>query len=313
MDNVIEQLRELRAKGINQTTIRGSIPNISLTNDPEEWRGFCLFLGTALLVFLISGIVLAWMHEQNAWSNAAFAGVSIGLLVAVLYYLLPILKILGFTLWHQRRPPRHVLTDFSGGQKFVCIALIALGLLYAFNHIVPMIHYTLRHHHWPRHWVSIHPFVTIWWHLGIIWLGIMLTLAYWLPFLLPKESNSSQNRFKGSVRDDSASGSTLPFGLWLGCSTGLLSGLWHRAGLASNLEIVLTTEDAAQNILVLGGIGAGKTTRLMQPLLAQLLDQKCGGLLFDVKGDVKKAVILLAEMTNHQTTLIGPMKSPPRF
>jgi len=68
----------------------------------------------------------------------------------------------------------------------------------------------------------------------------------------------------------------------------------------------LNTEDAAQNILVLGGIGAGKTTRLMQPVLAQLLDQACGGLLFDVKGDVKKTVIQLAKMTHRQITLIGP-------
>lgn len=53
-------------------------------------------------------------------------------------------------------------------------------------------------------------------------------------------------------------------------------------------------------------IGAGKTTRLMQPLLVQLLDQECGGLLFDVKGDVKKAVIQLGEITNRPVTIIAP-------
>src|SRR5690606_3155531 len=57
------------------------------------------------------------------------------------------------------------------------------------------------------------------------------------------------------------------FTLWLGKSTGLLSTLWHRAGMAANQQVSLTLEDACQNILVLGGIGSGKTTCVMQPLL----------------------------------------------
>lgn len=83
--------------------------------------------------------------------------------------------------------------------------------------------------------------------------------------------------------------------------------IWHyNKSISPNRDIVLTTEDVAQNIVVLGGIGAGKTTRLMQPLLVQLLDQECGGLLFDVKGDVKKAVIQLGEITNRPVAIIGP-------
>jgi len=99
-------------------------------------------------------------------------------------------------------------------------------------------------------------------------------------------------------------------GLWMGRSTGTLSRLWHKTGLSSNLNIVLSFQDAAQNILILGGIGSGKTTRLMQPILAQLLDQQCGGLLFDVKGDVKRVALKLAQVTDRKVILIGPGHRP---
>ena len=96
------------------------------------------------------------------------------------------------------------------------------------------------------------------------------------------------------------------FGLWLGKSTGLLTSLWHCTGISANQHVTLHTEDACQNILVLGGIGSGKTTAVMQPLLLQCLDQQCGGLIFDIKGDVKKAVTSMAEVLNKKPILIGP-------
>lgn len=80
------------------------------------------------------------------------------------------------------------------------------------------------------------------------------------------------------------------FGLWLRTSTGKLSALWHKTGIASNQEVTLSLADVCQNILVLGGIGSGKTTCVMQPLLLQCLEQDCGGLIFDIKGDVKRVV-----------------------
>src|SRR5579885_372884 len=96
------------------------------------------------------------------------------------------------------------------------------------------------------------------------------------------------------------------FSLWLGKSTGLLSTLWHKAGMAANQQVTLTLEDACQNVLVLGGIGSGKTTCVMQPLLLQCLDQHCGGLIFDIKGDVKEAVSKFAAATNRELVVLGP-------
>lgn len=96
------------------------------------------------------------------------------------------------------------------------------------------------------------------------------------------------------------------FGLWLGTSTGKLSTLWHKTGIAPNQEVTLRSADVYQNILVLGGIGSGKTTCVMQPLLLQCLEQNCGGLIFDIKGDVKKAATQMAVACNKNITIIGP-------
>jgi type IV secretory pathway TraG/TraD family ATPase VirD4 len=96
------------------------------------------------------------------------------------------------------------------------------------------------------------------------------------------------------------------FALWLGKSTGHLAKLWHPAGMAEYQNVALNLEDACQNILVLGGIGSGKTTCVMQPLLLQCLDQQCGGLIFDIKGDVKDAVKQFAASTNKDLVILGP-------
>ena len=96
-----------------------------------------------------------------------------------------------------------------------------------------------------------------------------------------------------------------PFGLWVGESTGWLSSLYHGAGIAPEQQITLGIEDAAQNILILGAIGSGKTTCAMHPLLMQLIDQDCGGLIFDIKGDFQNAVLSIAEALNREIIIIG--------
>ena len=96
------------------------------------------------------------------------------------------------------------------------------------------------------------------------------------------------------------------FSLWIGKSTGILSSLWHKAGMKEDQQVTLTLEDACQNVLVLGGIGSGKTTGVMQPILLQCLDQQCGGLIFDIKGDVIHAVEKFASATNRSLVVLGP-------
>lgn len=99
-----------------------------------------------------------------------------------------------------------------------------------------------------------------------------------------------------------------PFGLWLGKTTGMLSRLSHGAGMPGGKEISLSWQDASQNIIILGGIGSGKTTQLIHPLLGQFLDQNCGGLIFDIKGNFGRAVKALSDATGYGSRLfvIGP-------
>jgi type IV secretory pathway TraG/TraD family ATPase VirD4 len=96
------------------------------------------------------------------------------------------------------------------------------------------------------------------------------------------------------------------FRLWLGISTGKLVDLWQKTGMAKNQHVSLDLEDSCQNIIVLGGIGSGKTTCVMQPLLLQCLDQECGGLIFDIKGDVKHAVAEISSATSRKLVFLGP-------
>jgi hypothetical protein len=99
------------------------------------------------------------------------------------------------------------------------------------------------------------------------------------------------------------------FVLFIGKSTGLMSQLWHGSALAPDQNVLLDINDASKNILVLGGIGSGKTSSIMQPLLLQLLHQNCGGLIFDIKGDVKNTTLTFAKCTNRHIRILGPSQS----
>jgi hypothetical protein len=71
-------------------------------------------------------------------------------------------------------------------------------------------------------------------------------------------------------------------------------------------EVALSVADAAQNVVILGAIGSGKTTRAVNPLLVQLLAQDCGGLVFDIKGDFGGTVAVLASEAGRAVRTIGP-------
>jgi type IV secretory pathway TraG/TraD family ATPase VirD4 len=84
--------------------------------------------------------------------------------------------------------------------------------------------------------------------------------------------------------------------LGIGLSTGELQQRGHKSGLDPNQIVWLVDDDCCQNICVMGGIGAGKTTRVINPLLFQLLNyQDVGGLIFDIKGDFGEVVDQFAE------------------
>lgn len=130
-----------------------------------------------------------------------------------------------------------------------------------------------------------------------------------LPFVMARikrrQAGRTAKSFYGGIAAN-ADSIGAGFGLYLGHSTGALASLGHGAGISAGQNVGLTLEDAAQNVLVLGGIGSGKTTRAIQPLLVQFLDQDCGGLIFDIKGDFKHAVARLAGDAGRSVSVIGP-------
>lgn len=100
------------------------------------------------------------------------------------------------------------------------------------------------------------------------------------------------------------------FALWVGRSTGHFAAKGHNAGLWWGQDVYLGLNDACQNVMVCGGIGAGKTTRVINPLLIQALEQDCGGLIFDVKGDYKNSVYDLAGRVGREVVTVGPNGRP---
>jgi len=122
---------------------------------------------------------------------------------------------------------------------------------------------------------------------GLLWVTFLLT------FLWTKHSEAAAEKKLAS-----------PFRLYIGRSTGLLAKRQHSAGIASNQPLTLSADDAAQNIVIFGGIGAGKTTRAINPLLLQLLDQDCGGVIFDIKGDFHQTVAMMSNELGRYDRLI---------
>ena len=94
--------------------------------------------------------------------------------------------------------------------------------------------------------------------------------------------------------------------IYVGKATGELKERGHGTGASKGNAIWLNEKDAAKNIVVFGGIGSGKTVTVIQRVLDQLLNQHCGALIFDVKGDFTRTAEKLAERNGKTIQVIGP-------
>lgn len=84
-------------------------------------------------------------------------------------------------------------------------------------------------------------------------------------------------------------------GLYFGESAGTLFERAHIGGMEVGTEVIASPEDCSKNIIIFGGIGGGKTSRSINPLLLQLLEQNAGALIFDIKTVVRHSVEIFAE------------------
>ncbi len=313
MPHAIKQLHALRRKGHPQRPQHGALPNVQLTHHAVSGYGGWIFLASALVVFITHTGLLLWTKPVgllDAMGTAALSAFMAGLATTLLYYLWPLLYVLGFTLFHAQRPTRHQLQSFSIGQKSICLLLFAWGIVFIANHLYSAIAHACRDHHSPHHLWHTDPALIGNGNIAGMVIIVTRVLAFLVPYGLPKTPKPRQKPSKAHRSGDVTFRAIKPFGLWLGRSTGILAAFWHAAGLAAQIDIVLSAEDAAQNLLVFGAIGSGKTTRIMQPVLAQCLDQQCGGLILDVKGDVKHAALTLAQQARRDITFIGPTHTP---
>ena len=96
-------------------------------------------------------------------------------------------------------------------------------------------------------------------------------------------------------------------GLHLGISTAFLAQRLpdRQQMFDQGANIELCPEDACKNLIGFGGIGSGKTTRYISPILAQLLQQDCSALVFDMKGDFRRELDHIAKMCGRSYKVVG--------
>lgn len=309
--NPIEHLRNLRN---GESIIEyGQAPIVSVASPPPVGYGLGIFVLVAFFT------LVAYLALGRGFGLSLDRAFSFGMIAAFIYLLLPVLY---FVIWLFRRiknPEASFVNKLSASQKwFTTLALsfvITTGIDITTLKIFNWWHVTHRYFHYTAHQI-------IWGNspigaFGVLqFLGVWGAVSFFMWFVLlftfgdqMCEKPTAQTKAKRPVskkRPKPRKTDSEPlFKLWIGESTGWLSNLYHGAGIAPEQQVTLALTDASQNILILGAIGSGKTTRAMHPLLVQFLDQNCGGLIFDIKGDFQSAVLTIAEALNRQVIIIG--------
>lgn len=319
----MDLLNELRYhRGIASSGLwRGGIPRHSLPMTESFQEAFFRSMVLGFLTWIIVyGVALFFNLPPKIQQLAPSIGITIFLLTIFRPYLIIIFN----AIWQFRKPNFASIETFSDGQRW--LANIALGFFIAMSiqSIYPYIRYWWNEIIIPsNHSIYQHTHLKVLSHVAIykpsqtdylsiisfLVLWVLLTLLiYGLVAVLSQRNQTITSRSKQRYSKYKALNQPhhIPFGLWLGKSTGKLATLSHQANLATSQHVGLFNDDLAQNILVLGAIGSGKTTRAIHPFLLQLLDQQCGGLIFDIKGDFHKAVETFTSLTKRSYQRIGP-------
>ena len=298
----IENLRTLRATGFAIVPTHGEAPKVAFTQHVDSMIGIGVGMLFTILTFFIFWAIFSFTHTDHNGRAALTAldrGLTIGIWAMVFYYVYPVFAILFKAVYHGQWPNQVMLRQYSAAQKFISCVAFSFMVCFLANSAAGIVTGL-----WQGHFSWSNRYISSSWRYTVISVSIGVILGLILPHILSHETKSRTSRKRETPPEVNLD--NIPFGLWVGRSTGYLSQLWHRTGVAADQNISLGIEDAAQNILVLGGIGSGKTTRLMQPLLAQLLDQECGGIVFDVKGDVRETVLAIAAHCKVDVAVIGP-------
>lgn len=300
----IKQLRSRRSQSVE--LIQGTPTKERLKTASKNNYGLIIFSVIFAIVFIM---ILAQNFGGTAppnprliFSNAIFQGLKYSFFALSMYLLLPFLRFLIYFFQHWKLPPKSIFQNFTLPQMGYSIFSIAVFIVYWLNHETaqPWISH-LNQIRSPSDFLATDQSLLK--QLGIESLLVSFLLLTGVMVFFPKQPLPKKNKSDVTVNLKTPKTSV---SLFMGVSSGELLKHNHGASLAPKQNITLPLEDACQNILVLGGIGSGKTTRAIHPLLLQLFDQACGGLIFDIKGDFKHAVTTFAEMAKQSVAVIGP-------
>ncbi len=269
-DDLITTFRRLRSGGSSLSFFTRSFSNqISI----PRFEAMQVCIG---FVMVYIGVYFG-LHQFTSFKDQTALAAQISLSLICILYVWPLVKWL-FVCIKTMRVDAEYFARFPPGAQFFYGLVISFWLCSVFDRVTGLLA--------PLHlWKLLVPFALSF--CFMIWVQSRKHVPTSVSPTLPKEIS---NRF----------------GLYLGTSTGVLGRLGHGAALKASQIVTLPLADAAQNILIFGGIGSGKTTRAVQPLLLQLLDQDCGGLIFDIKGDFKHAVNVIANAVGRKIIVIGP-------
>lgn len=79
----------------------------------------------------------------------------------------------------------------------------------------------------------------------------------------------------------------------------------HHSGIPEGDIVLLSPEDCAKNMIAFGGIGSGKTTRFVNPVLLQIMKQDAGALIFDIKTDFQREVAAITKHAGREYKVVG--------
>lgn len=330
MEKILKQLRKNRK--YSGALRRGIIPTIN----PNK-AGIITGIIGSMIIGAVVGLFV-WGFYKHSFSEALTGAKWGGIVGFYVYGLLPILVGIFIIVRYQQWPQPESFSTFSFMEKLLCLVMLSWCLVFAGNAgTAAILDYaqskgfqgltTLTsfftasplpagtgkatintpgsHKHLKTHGKTSTsagspnlPLKTLY-EQRVAW----AITGCCLPIILYGLRLNSRRRRKKQVLASTAMPS---FNVWVGYSTGTLEERSHKTGLSRNQHVALSLEDASQNMLILGAIGSGKTTRAIHPFLLQLLDLDCGGLIYDIKGDFQNAVTTLAKLTHRSITLLGP-------
>ena len=330
--NHLEQLRRYREQ--SRSLKRGALPTAQQPkNQPVKKREVAWDYAFGMTLFGFAfGAILGFIH-QHTFSSVACGAILWAIIALAGFSLWPLVPLIT-QAWRERGWPNPaLLKELPAGHGAFCLATLS-AIMAKFSLPVVLYFFPLSVlSNSPAALSSAHPlgannsyfymfaqnvnihlpafsgdaFLEMAKTFGIVWLvwmgiGLILVALWHWGYRQVNRSTGLMGSHDDQDKD--------AFRLWLGKSTGRLAQLGHSTPLAPQQHVSLTLEDAAQNILILGGIGSGKTTRVVHPLLLQLLDQRCGGLIFDVKGDFYHAVRQFSQDTGQPVITLGPGHTP---